>query len=76
MKIRNFPQKNELLQERNYEFCYLRQVYYNEKEKKVFTIQVLIEKSPDWIRSKMEEKNKSKWGIYSLSELSLEDGEC
>lgn len=57
--------KNELLELNGYEYDFKRHIYFDKKNKKIFSDEVVEDNTTDWLNDKIQEKNNTgSWQIY------------
>ena len=63
-------EKKDILKENGFEYNFERELYYNKALKKIFSIEIIMEKDPSWLKEKIKEQNEpgSQWAFYFSSE--------
>ena len=58
-------QKKQILKKANYKYDFNRDIYYNQHDKKAFSIEAIEDHEPDWLNEKIVEKNVGdEWSFY------------
>ena len=58
-------QKKQILENANYAYNFNRDIYYNRSDKKIFSLEAVEDKDPNWLNEKInEKKNIDEWRFY------------
>lgn len=56
--------KKQLLEEYNYKYDFNREIYFNKKDKKIFSQVAIEDNNEQWLAERLGEPTKNKWTFY------------